>query len=188
MEMLKSLLALVTETTDTYVVYKAYGKNTNRVYYGYARGDEANVKTNFTAGYNNRSGGDRAERKFVDLNGGELDDVMFDIVDVFIDEYDAWMARNEERAEDALSITGPTMFPGDIAARASRENPERISQWKRRMSISKAKTAREAYAAGAWTKQQLDQLIKPIGPARKGDIVADLDSLTPQEFSTKYSL
>ena len=64
------------EDTDIFTVYKAYGSSDPRVYYGYAQGTEEDIARAFRAGIN-RTDPDRAEKRMVEINGGDPDDIQF---------------------------------------------------------------------------------------------------------------
>jgi hypothetical protein len=175
---------LLTESTGMYTVYKAYGPEDDRVYYGYAQGDEQAIANNFRAGVN-RTDPDRAEKRMVDINGGDPDSIKFEVVDVFTDELDAWTMRNDLRISDAQSLTGPTMFPGNILARAQKERPEKLLAWKQTKEFSAAKTAREAWSLGMWSQEAVKALTQKFPRA---EVIKDLDKLNPTQFASKYGL
>lgn len=172
------------EDTNIYTVYKAYGPNDPRVYYGYAQGTEDEIAHNFTAGVN-RTDKDRAEKRMVEINGGDPADIQFEIVDVFADELDAWTTRNDLRIGDPQSLTGPTMFPGGIFARAQKERPEKIAQWTKVKEFSRAKNAKEAWNMGMWPHNVIMDLTKTYP---RQQVSKDLDRLKPAQFATKYGL
>jgi hypothetical protein len=175
---------ILTENTGMYTVYKAYGPEDDRVYYGYAQGDEQAIANNFTAGVN-RTDPDRAEKRLVDINGGDPDAIKFDVVDVFNDELDAWTMRNDLRISDAQSLTGPTMFPGNILARAQKERPEKLMAWKQTKEFSAAKTAREAWGLGMWSQEAVKALTQKFP---RTEVIKDLDKMNPTQFASKYGL
>jgi hypothetical protein len=175
---------ILTENYNMYTVYKAYGPEDDRVYYGYAQGTEEDIARNFTAGVN-RTDPDRAEKRMVDINGGDPADIKFEVVDVFADELDAWTMRNELRISDSQSLTGPTMFPGNILARAQKERPEQLEKWKAAMGMKEAKTAREAAQLGRWDQATVKALTTKFPRA---EVVRDFDKLAPDAFASKYGL
>lgn len=175
---------ILTENYNMYTVYKAYGPTDPQVYYGYAQGTEEDIARNFTAGVN-RTDPDRAEKRLVDINGGDPADIKFEVVDVFNDELDAWTMRNDLRITDAQSLTGPTMFPGNILARAQKERPEKLAEWKKARGMADARTAREAAQLGRWDQQTIKGLSAKF--PRK-ELVQDFDKLSPDAFGSKYGI
>lgn len=175
---------VLTENYNMYTVYKAYGPEDDRVYYGYAQGTEEDIARNWNAGVN-RTDPDRAEKRMVDINGGDPDSIKFEIVDVFSDELDAWTMRNDLRIGDAQSLTGPTMFPGNILARAQKERPEVLEKWKKAMGMKEAKTAREAAQQGRWDQDTLKAL---NGKFPRKELVNDFAKMPPDAFAAKYGL
>lgn len=162
-----------------FVVYRAHGPHSDKSYYGYGEGDDP--REAFLKGAQ-RSDQERADVRLLQANRGDVDAIKVDIIDVFDNELDAWMLRNEVRERSADTISGPTMFPGNVAQRAAKEYPDRVKQWMK-SDVRNAKTAREAYALGKYTRQQLEALTATHPKKR---VVYDLDHLTPQEFEQKY--
>lgn len=167
-----------------YTVYKAYGKNDPQVYYGYATGTEDDIARTFGAGVN-RTDPDRAEKRLVAINGGDPAEIKFEIMDVFADELDAWVTRNDLRAQDSLSITGPTMFPPEVFNRAKKERPNAVAGWKTARDMNSAATAREAAALGKWDQATIKGLTAKYPRA---EVVKDFDGLSPAAFGAKYGI
>lgn len=163
-----------------FTVYRAFGPHSTLSYYGYSQGE--NVLEAFIAG-GTRTETERADVRLINANNGDSTCIQIEVIDVFEDEMDAFIVRNEQRALHSDSISGPTYFPGGIAERAAKEKPESVEGWKRRMEMKGAKTARQAYALGMWTKDQIISLGKIF---KREVIVKDLDKLTPVEFDQKY--
>lgn len=163
-----------------FTVYRAFGPHSTLSYYGYSQGE--NVLEAFIAG-GTRTETERADVRLINANNGDSTCIQIEVIDVFEDEMDAFIVRNEQRALHSDSISGPTYFPGGIAERAAREKPESIEGWKKRMEMKGAKTARQAYALGMWTKEQIITLGKVFS---RSEIVNALDKLTPVEFDLKY--
>lgn len=163
-----------------FTVFKAFGPYSNLSYYGYTQNE--NVLEGFLAG-GTRSEVERADVRLIEANLGHSNLIEVEVIDVFEDEMDAWIVRNEQRALHSDSISGPTYFPGGIAERAAKEKPESVEGWKKRMEMKGAKTARQAYALGMWTKEQITTLGKVFS---RSEIVNALDKLTPVEFDQKY--
>lgn len=168
-----------------YTVYKAHGPVQHTVYIGYVQGDEQDALRVFTSGATRPEHDDRAERRLLEVCNISVSNVQITVIDVFNDEFDAWMCRNEQRAIDGASITGPTMFPGNIAERANKEQPEKVAGWKKLIQARSAKTARSAWNLGLWSKDVVKSLVNVHG---RDSIVKDLDILKPSEFATKYAL
>lgn len=164
-----------------FTVYKAYGTVSNETYYGYCKDREP--KEAFLEQARRKE--DRADVRFLSNNNDSIDNITFEIVDGCIDEQEAWMKRNDLRAADVESVTGPTMWPGKFLERAQKEHPERVARWKKEEMFNKCATARKAYALGKWTVDQIKQLSTTYN---KKQVVADLDKLTPKCFSEKYAV
>lgn len=106
-----------------YTTYRATSSNTDSVYYGYARGD---FQETFFVGATRSDA--RADVRWLKLAGG-IDDVRFDNLGEFEEEYDAFLTRNDFRALDKHSITQPTIFP--FSVRLSKDHPEKLKSWKK---------------------------------------------------------
>lgn len=168
--------------TPTFVVYRAFGSTPNVSYYGYCTGEEPLAA--FSVGAK-RSEMDRGDVRLVQANGGRLDAIEVEVLDAFIDEVSAWISRNDYRSKEIDSITGPTMFPGNIAERAAKQAPGKVAAWRLHEKQRNCATARQAYNLGMWTPKDIMNLSVIH---TKHNIVRDLDSMTPQEFELKYQL
>lgn len=165
-----------------FTVYRASGTKTDDAYYGYCTGEDP--KSIFLKGAR-RGELDRGDIRLFMMNGEDEDNIKIEVLDGCTDEIEAWMIRNDYRATCIDSITGPTHWPGNLAKRATDEYPERFDMWKTKIKQREAKTAREAWALGMWTQQSVKDLTT-IYP--RTQVVKDLDTLKPIEFSRKYSL
>lgn len=169
-----------------FIVFKVYGKTTPYNYYGYSRLHD--VKEAFTLGAE-RTEAERGDVRFLAANGGDVNKLMFEELDSFDNELEAWASRNDYRAKDPFAFTGPSVFPTNIARRVAKQFPEKMADWQQAMvmrsSREKAKTARQAWAAGRWTADAVKGL---IGPFKKEDVARDLDKCTPDAFAAKYAL
>ena len=168
---------------NDYVVYKVTAPSTPEVYYGYSK--NTNVRDEFLKGAKRQSDPDRGDVRMINAAGSE-DDLHFDELDVFSDEVEAFLKRNELRADDSASITGPSNFPGDVYKRARLERPEAfpvpgINKLPRDM------TAREAMANKLLDYAKVST-IAPKGTPQYKQIAADLDKLKYPVFKQKYSL
>lgn len=110
----------------------------------------------------------------LDANNGDSDSLVFVIVESFEDEADAHNARNEARERDANSIVGPSVFPTDVHARAI---------GKRSYKMTKIKTAREAWAAGLFTNDQIKGAANKLG---RQVVLEALDLMSPMNFENMY--
>lgn len=165
-----------------FTVYRAYGPKHNESYYGYCTGDKP--KEAFMVGAR-RSELERADVRLFMANGESEEDISIEVLDACTDEVEAWMVRNDYRASQCDSITGPTYWPGHIAERASKEFPERVADWKLKVTQRDAKNAREAWALGMWSQEQVKGLLTVH---EKKQVVNDLDKMKPVDFARKYSL
>lgn len=178
---------ILTENYNMYTVYKAYGPEDDRVYYGYAQGTEEDVARTWMAGVN-RTDPDRTEKKLVAINGGDPDDIKFEVVDVFADELDAWVMRNDLRIQDSRSLTGPTMFPPEVLNRAKKERPEKVEGWKKAMGMKEARTANEATQLGRWPASILKDIAVNLPKSEHGKLRNDFDKMSPDAFAAKYNV
>lgn len=172
-----------------FILFKAYGKFNPTVYYGYKRDGEdikkvigQTLKTNHSKAAITLE--NRADYRLVEIHGG-LDNIMIEEIDIFDTEEEAWCARNDLRVDDVDSITGPTPFPINLANRVEKKQPGLMAKWKKAHTLTKAKTAREAFRLGKWSNDQIKGL--RANHSRK-EIVKDLDGSSPNEFALKYSI
>ena len=174
-------------------LYRIYGSFSESSYYGYTEADKnplAEFKKQLRSGMNSDlfPAKERGPAKLVASNNGHVDDLKYEHIEDFDNEFEAFKERNEmRRSEKWRSITGPSMFPVRVAKQA---DPDLIKTWKQAIEdrktwddIISSKTARKAYQLGAWTYQDL----KKIG-GDQNEVTKDLDSLTPFEFAEKYHI
>jgi hypothetical protein len=167
----------------THTLFKVSGPHTNLVYYGYAiTGKE---QATFMAGCNRTDNEKRGDARMLEANENDAASLQFDMLCEYEEEFDAWTARNDNRAGDACSITGPTMFPVESFRRAAKDFPEVLSEWKLRAKQKDASTALEAYQLGAYTFAQISELCKSH---TKDAIMSQLSALTPVEFANLYGI
>lgn len=168
-----------------YTVYKATGKNTAKTFYGWVQGTGEDI---IRKGFNvqaNRKGQDEENRgvqQLVAANGGDPEEIEFEELAIVDNPIDAHQLRNDERAADPESVTEPSPLPANIHSAAKAKHPERYAKMMRHQDLKKLHTARQAYAAGYFSKDQIMAL--------KGhpEAKADLDRLNPFEFRNKYQL
>ena len=166
-----------------YIVYSIVGMKSSYVYYGYKQADTIEECLEGFIKQSDRDDDNRGDRRLINENNGDLNVLTANIEEVYDDELDAWIKRNDLRVSDSHSITGPTQFPGHIAERAKKERPGTIEEWKQKLKIVGCKTARQAYALGMWSKENIKQLGQVCG---RDMIIKDLDSLSPTNFKLKY--
>jgi hypothetical protein len=169
------------ENTGMYVVYKVSADSTDSVYYGYTIGED--VKKAFMVGANRQAEPDRGDVRMINQAGGE-DNLRFQMVDVFDNEIEAFVARNDARASDGASITGPSHFPASVYQRALKDYPEKAKMWKLDAGQT---TAREAMANGMFTFDTLKALVAQ-NPSIKNQLKIDLDKMLYTDFKTKYGV
>lgn len=176
---------ILTENSEGYVVYKVSSPKMHEVYYGYSKGDPKKI---FMAGAN-RNAADRTEAKYIAKAGGE-EHVTFKELEIFDSEYEAFMERNDLRAKDSDSITGPSNQPSGMYQRALKEDPERVKRWKTEGDIEKL-TAKQAWNHDAF-KAEINPKIKELSqrlskdPKQKKQATDDLDKLTWPQYEKKY--
>lgn len=177
-----------------HVVYKISGRNTKQVYYGYTTSEdqitEAYVISEFLKGAQ-RTFADNSLRnstKWLNENGNDLE-LTATMVGNYDNELEAFIYRNEHRADDLYSFCGPSVWPTGVSERANKEHAARVLEIQSRQSsneeIRKAKTARQGWALGFFTKDQVTALADKFS---KAQIVHDLDALNPFAFAQKYDL
>lgn len=166
-----------------WVVYQISGDLDNHVYYGYSMAeDETQLLAKWIKQADRTE--DRGDKRLYELNQSNDEYVKLTVMDVFNDELDAWMTRNDLRASDCNSITGPTYFPGQLFERAKQTLTEDVrNRWKQSIDMHNAATARMAYKLGRWTFPQIKQLSDTYD---KSVIAEDLDQLSPVDFNSKY--
>jgi hypothetical protein len=159
-------------------LYRVSGTHTAQVYYGYSA--TSDVKTSFLAGTQRTDAEDtnRGDFRLLVDNKGDVESLVCEVVDEFVDEFDAWCTRNDLRATDPRSITGPTMFPTTAFTRAKREAPQRVEKWGR---VRQYENALEAYQNGVFSFQEISALVKKLGKAL---VMDKLTSLSPAQFAT----
>lgn len=160
-----------------FFLYRAQGKN-GISYYGYCNTE--NLAFEFRRHAIKTTEKFRCSNILWKQNGETLDSFSFELIETFECEFDAWAARNDMRASSGDSISRPTFLPGIFARKTSNE---KLFAWKKSIDISSAKTAREAWALGKWTK---DQILSLLNSHKKNTIVFDLDKLCPASFQEKY--
>lgn len=162
----------------TTFLYRVSGAHTAQVYYGYAA--TTDVKASFLVGTQRTDAEDtnRGDFRLLADNKSDIESLVCEVVDEFDDEFDAWCTRNDLRATDPRSITGPTMFPTTAFTRAKREAPHRVEKWGR---VRQYKNALEAYQNGVFTFQEITTLVKKLG---KTLVMDKLTSLSPAQFAT----
>lgn len=177
--------------SEKFIVYRASGPKSDVVYYGYAS-DVRDARRSFLAGAA-RSDEKRADVRLLALNGDDPDAIKIELIDEADSEYEAWVFRNDARAGDPNSITGPTHFPGLFLKRAEKEDPEKVAKWygdqKRQKLLQTAKTGRDLYAGDFWTHAEVANAAA-TAPGGKAGFVKDMDDwkLGAAGFAAKYGL
>lgn len=170
------------ENTADSVVYKVSSPNSEQVYYGYTK--EEDVKSAFMAGAKRGDELGRGDVRLLNSAGGNVEDLNFELIDVFTNEVEAFMERNDLRAKDPMSITGPSNRPDQMNIRAAQDYPERVSRWKLDADLNKM-TARQAMASKAFDMSELTDITK-VQPNVRSQIISDLDKLLYPVFKTKW--
>jgi hypothetical protein len=170
----------------TFTVYKVSSDRTSSTYYGYTNGDETTALEAFMvhAKYKIIPGKVRGASEWHQIENQEDEDsIVLEVVDACTDELEALESRNDQRSADQYSIVGPSFFPPLLGKKLKENSPELIEEWKRRHQIKKAPTARKAMILKGFDMHKVKMLGELHG---KIMVVADLDKLTPNEFSVKY--
>ena len=170
-----------------YIVYRAFGKLSSLSYYGYQKGEEKEeVLLEVLSDAKRPDRKDSGISKLFVLNNEDESTFDVEIIEVCTDELEAFISRNEQRVSNYDSITGPTPWPMTMSRRAESEKPETMEQHRKRMKQRGAKTARQAYSLGLWTKSVIDNLVS--WSTDKPQLKKDFDKLSPDEFAIKYSI
>lgn len=162
-------------------VYKVSGPNTEVSYYGYLSADRDILPTFIKIAQGRAAEDERGDTRFLSENGNDTTKLSVKALKTFEEEFDALVYRNEQRSIDPTSVTGPSVWP--YAERASKEHPDKVITWKLNNTLRKAKNAREAYQAGAWSYESIAALSATHG---RDTIVSDLNQLTYTQFALKY--
>lgn len=164
----------------SHIVYKVTGKYTEYTYYGYCD-SKLDPREAFLTGAT-RQEEDRGDVRFIYENSKAVHELTVTALHTYDDELDALVSRNNHRAGDHYSITGPTMFPGGIASRAGDHD---LARWRLHAKLRQAKTAKEAYQQGAFGYNKIKELCSKFGREK---ILSDLDYLSPSQFSYQYEV
>lgn len=170
-----------------YVVYKVSSPHTDRVYYGYATGaTKEDIKRGFLTGGTRTDAEQRGDGKMLQAAKEDIETLKFEIIDVSADEIEAFTVRNDNRAQDSASITGPTQFPGNVYKRALQAHPERATLWKVQKSLA-TMHVRDAInePASGLTFAMIKQAVA-ANPAIKTEMTKDMDALPFPAFMAKY--
>jgi hypothetical protein len=170
-----------------YIVYKVSSPHTDRVYYGYATGASMeDAKKGFLTGGTRTDADQRGDGKMLQAAKEDVHTLKFELVDVSPDEVEAFTSRNDNRAQDSTSITGPTQFPGNVYKRAMEKHPERAKLWKVQQSLATmhVRDAMNEPSSGL-TYDNIKALVA-ANPKIKPELLKDMDSLQYPAFMAKY--
>lgn len=165
-----------------FTIYRVTGSTTRHAYYGYAAGSLTDAQKTFSVGAN-RSDSERIDVQFAERAGV----LSFESLSECEDEGLAMVIRNEYRVADTNSISGPTNWPAMVHRAAHDQYGDRAERPVQLYKAMQKPTARDAYAAGAFTTAALRTSVSAKGAARD-DVAADLDLLSPREFIEKYDI
>lgn len=179
-----SIVHAMLESKQEFTVYQVTSPNTDRTYYGYTVGH--NVEEAFRKGAGRDAEPDRGDVRMLNVAG---DAIRVKALDIFNDEIEAFMERNDLRARDPMSITGPTNFPVSMFQRARSIDPERVKRWKLAGDINTV-TAREAMGpeykdVAAYSHADIKALVA-AKPELRQQLIKDLDTLYYPDFKAKY--
>lgn len=176
------------------LLYCATGKHTIHTYYGYlTTADCLNIdfviKDTFrkeaTRQFNpNR--GMSGPMSLLESNNSEIETIGFEILETLNCQGEGWRMRNDYRAEDHLSITGPTTFPVEHMKLAQEKYPDQVTRWRKATSVRDCKNARQAWSEyNVFDKAEI-ALLKQTHD--RNQLIHDLDNLSATQFAHKYSL
>lgn len=162
--------------------YKVTGSS-DVTYYGYTNASSGDILPAFLVGATrgDDNSQERGDVRFLSENGNDITTLFVTELGVFNDELDALICRNDHRARDVSSITGPTLWP--YQQRLEEKCPEVVELWKKQLNYRASKNALEAYQAGAWEYPQIKTLADQF---TKDVVMEDLRSLSYQSFALKY--
>lgn len=175
------------QESANFIVYKVSSPHTDRVYYGYGQGQSMeDIKKLFLAGARRGDAPDRGDGKMLLAAKEDIESLKFEMVDVSPDEIEAFTVRNDNRASDSASITGPTAFPGNVYKRALQLHPDRVKSWKIQRDLN-SMTAREAMSVEqSQLKFPMVKKLVQDQPDLHNQVKTDLDGLTYPAFMAKY--
>lgn len=189
MKLFELLSEKQSEHDTMFVTFKATSPKTDRVYYGYAPGDSDEDARRSFLQHAHTNNPDRGDTKFITFVG-DLESIKVKALDLYDDEAEAFAARNDLRAQDSASISGPSNFPGGVFKRMMAMNPERANAWKLKRSVNDM-TAREAMgeeglSAGSKLMYAAVKELVASNPKIKAAVTADLDTMKYPDFMAKY--
>lgn len=175
---------MTTSDDNIYIVYKVSAPATDLVYYSYSKSED--LKKAFLAGAKRQDNPDRGDVKMLNAAGNE-EDLRFTMMDVFNDEIEAFITRNDLRTQDAMSVTGPSNFPGTIFERIVAMRPEAPERWKVACELSSA-TVREAMLIpeSGYTFNDVKSLRCRMNKAQAAALAKDVDVMLHPQFKQKY--
>lgn len=164
-----------------YTVYQIRGPLTPTVYIGYCPGNTP-LDYFINVAIRQSKEENRFDVRFVKEHGGVL---MLNAVTLHEveTEWEAFVLRNEERAKTNHSISGPTNWPPSAHTCAVDKANDRIVAAFEMWTARTTGTARDAWAAGKWTQNDIRYLCIVH---TKEAVMKDLDTLTPTQFVIKY--
>jgi hypothetical protein len=165
-------------------IYRISGPESKATYIGYVTGDGTNALKAFLTGAT-RPDNDRNDVLFLAEHDNDKASLYALVIATEENEWEALLKRNEERAADPHSFSGPTMWPAGAYERAMNEDPTRMDGAKSLWNMRQLPTARDAYNAGMWSYAQIVGITTLCG---RKPVLDDLEALTPTAFMVKYEL
>lgn len=165
-----------------YIVYSVTGKEALHTYYGYGKKDE--YQQNFISKAKTMNM-NRGDCRLLEELSWKIESLIFEEIETTETEFEAWQLRNELRVINKDSITIPSFFPTTHVRDMELKDANILQKWKKHITCLQQQTARQAWAEGLWTNQEMKNLCTTFS---KQEVVKDLDTLTPFEFNTKYFL
>lgn len=163
-----------------FTVYKMSGQHTDLGYIGYT--DETDVKKKALS-YVGCQTTNRGIDMFLEANKNDTN-VTIVVLATVESEEEAFLRRNEFRANDWHSITGPSQYPGGMHLRCGKLAQQ--SMWKTVYAQRTAPTADVAYREhGAFGFNMIMNLAKLYG---RDQITSHMESMTPHQFCTRYAI
>lgn len=179
---LAEVAAAVASATPDFVVYKVSSPKCDEVYYGYSKGED--IETAFLTGAKREAEPDRGDVRMIMAAGGK-ENLRYELLDVFGNEEEAFAERNDLRAADSRSITGPSNFPASLYQRIQKSDPQRAAAWRISKNIHMM-SAREAMGQPGAKYTYADVKALAADPAVKRQVVDDLDRMLYPDFVAKY--
>lgn len=157
-----------------YAVYRISSLKSPSVYYGFCTVDKDPLDQ-----FLHQAEGppERGDAQYV-ANCGGRHALSAESLEQFDHQIEALFARNAYRSKDKKSYTRPSNWPGPNFTDLKDRRAYALHR-----ELLRARTARDAYAAGMWVAASINLIGMVCG---RNTVLHDLDHLNPVEFDEKY--